>query len=88
MRAANGREGECQLSGRGFYSGGVASAPDIQQTRRAVGARLKEGALLAIDVHVPDPGVGACGLERRRSKNESARFHIRKQAFGARTVVQ
>lgn len=80
--------GSVRLSGRGFYSGGVASAPDVQQTGRAVGARLKEGALLAIDVHVPDPGVGACSLERRRSKNERARFHIRKQAFGARTVVQ
>lgn len=80
--------GSVRLSGRGFYSGGVASAPDVQQTGRALGARLKEGALLAIDVHVPDPGVGACGLERRRSKNERARFHIRKQAFGARTVVQ
>lgn len=80
--------GSVRLLGRGFYSGGVASTPDIQQTGRAEGARFKEGALLAIDVHVPEPGVGACGLERRRSKGERARFHIRKQAFGARFVVQ
>lgn len=51
------------------------------RTGRAEGARLKEGALPGIDVHALDPGMGACDLEKRKSKGERAQFCIRKQAF-------
>lgn len=53
----------------------------LQRTGRAKGARLKEEVLPGIDVHALDPGMGACGLERRKSKGERAQFCIRKQTF-------
>lgn len=75
MPAANGREGACHgrvecwgvasSQGRGFCSSYTADL-----------ARLEERALPGIDVHAPDPGVGACGLEGRRNKGERAQFYI------------
>lgn len=81
MPAANGSEGACR--------GRVFSSRQEHRPREGRGRDSSERKLRGPGDHAPDPGVGACGLERPWRKGERSQLRTRKQALGRwRCVVR